>query len=106
MTGGKDGGAVIGNPNDAKDPGPATVDKILCDLEGLILPPTDVARQARRIRAHVEALWAEVERLRNIANDGGLIDPDLLKLAGRRLSALEASMAGPRNFDPQFGEGN
>lgn len=38
------------------DPGPEAVDKILRTLEDMALPPTDVARQSRRLRAHIEAL--------------------------------------------------
>ena len=39
-----------------RDPGPVTADRILDDLEGLVLRPADVARQARRLRAHIQTL--------------------------------------------------
>jgi hypothetical protein len=42
------------------DPGPEAVDKILDSLETFKWSPTDVARQARRLRAHIEALRARV----------------------------------------------
>jgi hypothetical protein len=41
---------------DVRDPGPEIVDKILDELEECKWSPTDVARQARRLRAHIEAL--------------------------------------------------
>jgi hypothetical protein len=43
---------------DVTDPGPEAVDKILDSLETFKWSPTDVARQARRLRAHIEALRA------------------------------------------------
>jgi predicted ribonuclease YlaK len=44
--------------SDVRDPGAQIADKILDDLEALDLQPTEVARQARRLRAHIEALRA------------------------------------------------
>lgn len=41
---------------EVRDPGPEVVDKILDDLEECKWSPADVARQARRLRAHIEAL--------------------------------------------------
>lgn len=46
-----------------RDPGPEAVEKIFEDLEGLELQPAVVARHARRLRAHVEALREEIDRL-------------------------------------------
>jgi hypothetical protein len=48
---------------DVRDPGPEVVDKILGELEECKWSPTDVARQARRLRAHIEALRTKVDRL-------------------------------------------
>lgn len=45
------------------DPGPEVADKILRDLEELELQPKDVARNARRLRAHIEALREPAEFL-------------------------------------------
>jgi hypothetical protein len=39
-----------------RDPGPAVVDKILDGLEEFADPPAEVARKARRLRAHIAAL--------------------------------------------------
>lgn len=49
--------------NEARDPGPETADKILDDLESYELQPTEVARQARRLRAHIWALRDRIEDL-------------------------------------------
>lgn len=78
---------------DVKDPGPATADKILDDLEGYELQPTEVARQARRLRAHIAAL-----RKLNL-NDNVLV-----KLTPRGLAILreqhEAMNKSWRRNDP------
>lgn len=44
------------DPSAVRDPGAATADKILADLEAFDLQPTDVARQARRLRAYINTL--------------------------------------------------
>jgi hypothetical protein len=41
---------------DLPDPGAEIVDKILDELEASKWSPAEVARQARRLRAHIEAL--------------------------------------------------
>lgn len=46
-----------------RDPGPEAADRILSDLEELDHQPTEVARQARRLRAHIEGLRAHIREL-------------------------------------------
>lgn len=41
---------------DVRDPGREAADKILDGLEEFVDPPAEVARKARRLRAHIEAL--------------------------------------------------
>lgn len=45
--------------DDVRDPGPEAVDRLLNDLEEKVWNPTDVARAARRLRAHILALRAQ-----------------------------------------------
>lgn len=45
---------------EVRDPGPDAVDRLLVDMEELILKPTDVARSARRLRAHIQTLRAKI----------------------------------------------
>lgn len=91
--------------SDVRDPGPENVDKILDDLEDLRRPPTEVARQARRLRAHIAALRARVQHCINIHGDDALYDPALEHdLGGSRVNALEAAATpGSRHFDPNGG---
>lgn len=85
---------------DLPDPGPETVDKILDDLEEARWSPAEVARQARRLRAHIEGLRARVRICKNIHGDDALYDPELAELAGEPVSALragaEAAASGTR----------
>lgn len=50
---------------EVQDPGPEVADKILDGLENFVDPPTEVARKARRLRAHIEALRAQLDDLTN-----------------------------------------
>lgn len=52
-------------PKAEPDPGPKIVDRILDDLEEMSWPPATVARQARRLRAHIEGLRAQISNSEN-----------------------------------------
>ena len=49
-----------------RDPGPEAVDRMLNDMEEKAWAPTDVARFARRLRAHIAALRAQIAELRDL----------------------------------------
>lgn len=49
--------------SEVRDPGPEAADKILDGLEDYKWAPTDVARQARRLRAHIDELRAQIDAL-------------------------------------------
>ena len=48
---------------EVRDPGPEAVDAILREMEEMVLKPTDVARQSRRLRAHIAGLRAKATDL-------------------------------------------
>ncbi len=52
-----------------RDPGPEVVAKILDGLEQFSDPPVEVARKARRLRAHIDALNDRIEELEGEAED-------------------------------------
>ena len=77
--------------SDLPDPGPETVDKILTDLEECRWSPADVARQARRLRAHIEALRVRAAEIEGLRSQVERLRGALLKIA-----------AGGRMGDPIY----
>jgi hypothetical protein len=57
--------------SDVRDPGPEAVDKILDGLEEFVDPPAEVARKARRLRAHIKALRQAIMLMGNCGACGG-----------------------------------
>lgn len=60
---------------ETRDPGREVADKILDDLEQLSLQPTEVARQARRLRAHIVRLREQLVRYAQPCHAHEYIDP-------------------------------
>lgn len=91
---------------DVRDPGRAAADKILDGLEDFSHQPADVARQARRLRAHIDVLRdPSFDEMCNALADcplaseaeGTAEDPlgdDIILLARRRAARDAARLKG------------
>lgn len=102
--------------SDVRDPGPVIVDKILRDLEDLVSPPTEVARQARRLRAHIEGLRGAREAFLDLIADavefkeepdgdeGGDYTRYIIITGWQQLERLAEAFGIRRRFDESTGD--